>query len=285
MTGNPVLFDILAVLAAGFTLAGVLYWTVDRRVGSHYAAITGGLVFLLAFYLAYDRLPSFPPRGSTNKVFYLSLAGLIAGLVVERLPHRDRVVKAAAVLVPLAVAVWIAWPRLARGIDAQLLTLLAIGWMAGTLLLWRLWDMRASPEVPWIVLLVFALGLAPLTQLGASVGTMMLALAFAAGLGGIALWNFPTPRIAFTAPPLLGGALGLIGATDTLLLISQKINLVGLGVLLLVVFANRFLTIAKVQARLPGPASTQVVLTAVVAIPAAIAVATAFVFSPPATPY
>lgn len=285
MTGNPVLLDVVSVLAAGFVLAGALYWAVDRRIGSHYAAIAGGLIFLFAFYLAYDRLPTFPPRGSTNKVFYLALAGLIAGIVIDRMPRPDRIVRVIAVAVPLAVAVWIGWPRLARGVDAQLLALVAVGWAAGSLLLWRLWDARETPGLAWIVLLVFALGLAPLAQLGASVGVMMLALAFAAGIGGIALWNVPAPRIAFTAAPLFGGALGLAGAVDTLVLITQKVSLVGVGILLLVLFAHRLAAIGRLQPWLSRPLAGQVLWTAAAAIPAIIAVAAAILLAPPPDPY
>ena len=72
---------MLATAICGLALFGVtalMRWLrVDRR--SYDPLIPLG--FFLSYWLTYNRLPSFPPVGAVNKVFYIAAVGFVLGLV------------------------------------------------------------------------------------------------------------------------------------------------------------------------------------------------------------
>ena len=45
------------------------------------ASLVAPIVFIVAYYLTYDKNPTFPPVGATNKIFYIVLAATLAGLL------------------------------------------------------------------------------------------------------------------------------------------------------------------------------------------------------------
>ena len=69
-----------AVSLAAFILAGFCQLV---RVGRVWRALLVPGVFLAAYFMAYGKVPSFPPVGAVNKIFYIALLGAVLGLIVD----------------------------------------------------------------------------------------------------------------------------------------------------------------------------------------------------------
>lgn len=274
ISGNPIVQSALIAFAVGAVLTGVLGLTLGRRI----AWLPGtaiGLGVLLAFYLAYDRIPGFPPRGSTNKMFYLALAGLLVGLVVDVAPRRRWVPWAIIAIGAVAIPWWIGLPRLrdpSFGLFAALVAI-PLGTLVVTGQAWRVAtaaDARAGLHAA-ILIGSLAAGFAPLALFGASAATFEMSLAVATTAAGFAVWNWPKARYAVAASGLLPAAAGLAGAASTTVLITQKLPWPGLVVLVGVPFAP------AIARRLPGAASTAVAPLVVAAVAVAIAALAVYV--------
>jgi hypothetical protein len=182
-------------------------------------------------------VPSLPPVGSVNKIFWIAVGATLLGLAVDFAPASRALRRALDVAIPLAVASWIAAPRLAR-LETELLAYLPALWLGGALVLWRLDTLGAGQAadggsaVATALLATLALGFGPVALAGASSTSLMLCLALFAGWGAAAVWELAAPREPLAASALFGGAGGLLAVVDTVVLITRHVDVLALLLLL-----------------------------------------------------
>ena len=244
---NPFAPTLLACLAVGLALS------LLARLGTSplAASLVAPVVFLVAYVATYQDVPDFPPVGSTNKIFFVAVAGMAAGMVVDLVTLSSRLAGRSVLLLrrfcetaaPPAVAIWIGLPRFAELNTDFLLALagLAIG---GIAVLWRLDAVAAADRpdggemVATAMLAALSLGFAPIALFGASSTSFGLCLGVAAGLAASALVALAWPR-GFGSSAILGAGSGLLAVVDTVTLITQKIDWLAVLVLLSVLFAGQ----------------------------------------------
>jgi hypothetical protein len=246
---------------------------------------------LLFFY--WDTLgpPAMPPVAASQKLIYLAFAGIVIGLLTERI-LRDRRAGALAAVALVAAFLWLGWRRIGTGaLDLQLTAAIVVGALTtvGTALAMSLPTSSASEvEEPFLVpaaVLAMALCGAITSVLGASIVTGQLLGAIAALVGGWCL-------VQYLATLRGGTAIGwskdvtflLIYATATLLiqvaLLAPKANPTALllSPLPLIVTA---LVPGPLQRFIPGARPARpLVAGMLIATPAMLAILAALVWAP-----
>lgn len=210
---------ILTVLAVGLgatALAGLFRILPGAQ---RFSSPMIAAAFLAAYYLAYGKVPSIPPVGAVNKVFYIALAGAIIGLAAEPLP---RLRLALITVQPVLTAAYIGQARLAAA--PWEVALAALGGLVAMLLLAGGAQPRRGERAfrCATALAVFCLGFAPIALLGASSSGMQLVLIFAAILAGVLVWSIRDDGFVLSPAALLGGAGGLLALVMTVSLITRK---------------------------------------------------------------
>ena len=227
MLENPIILAALICFLLGLVLSGL------ARVvpGSTIASAVLPIIFLVSYVLTYQQVPTFPPVGSTNKIFYIALVAALVGLALDLLPRTANYRKLLAVIIPLLIVGWIGFPRFAK-IDVELIATALGLWLGGSALLWRLDTVATTPAelnggtiVGTAILIALLLGFAPVAFLGGSSTSLMLCLAAAAGLAAVALCELVVPRGAFSASAVFGVGCGLLAMIDTVTLITRKLTL------------------------------------------------------------
>ena len=253
------------------------------------ASLVSPVVFLVGYVSIYQRVPAFPPIGSTSKVFYVTAIGAAIGLGLDLallLKPRAAVPlrRLCEIATPAAIAAWIGLPRFADPALSFLLTLagLAIG---GAVTLRRL-DAIASArgedggEMPATTMLAtLALGFAPIALFGASSTSFGLCLGLAVGLAVAALVALVVPR-GFAATAILSAGAGFLAVIDTVTLITQRVDILALLVLLLVLIAGQFGARVFLPPRRPGRRLRALIVTAMSASPVLAIVAILFLRHP-----
>lgn len=216
-----------------FGLTALMRWgRVDRR---WYDPLIP-LGFFLSYWLTYNRLPSFPPVGAVNKVFYIGAVGSVLGLAAEWAGSRALGLLLLAAM-PLASAAYIGDKIvLAQPFD------LVVAALAGAAVLYALYREAQFPDEgsnlrPAVMLAVASAGFAPIAFLGASSSSLQLSLGVAFGIAGVVFWHLLRPNYRFGWGSLIGGAGGMIAVAQTVALITRKIDLLALAVLSLVFLA------------------------------------------------
>jgi hypothetical protein len=240
MVENPI------VLAASicFLLGLVLSALVRVVRPSAIASTVLPTIFLTSYVLTYQQVPTFPPLGSTNKIFYIALAAALIGLVLDMLPRTADYRRLLAVIMPPLIVGWIGVPRFAKP-DVELIATILGLWLGGIVLLWRLDTVARSPAernggsiVAIAMLMALLLAFAPVALLGGSSTSLMLCLAAVAGFAAVALWELFVPKGAFGASAVFGVGCGLLAMIDTVTLITREVDLVALALLLLIPYAG-----------------------------------------------
>ena len=210
------------------------------------ASLAAPIVFIVAYYLTYDKIPTFPPVGATNKIFYIVLAAALAGLLYDLLAPSGfagsdgRLMTVLMATASLLVATWIGLPRFSDTDASLVLTIVALV-LGGTLVLWRLATVDGAGVMPvnGAVLLAVLPGVfAPIALFGGSSTSVGLCLGFTAGLSTMALVNLFSPR-ALGLTAVLGAGCGLLAVIDTITLITRHMDFLALAVFLAVLFTGQ----------------------------------------------
>jgi len=240
MLENPIILAALTCFLLGLLLSGAVRVFRSSAIASTVLPI----IFLASYVTTYQQVPTFPPVGSTNKVFYIALAAALIGLVLDLLPRAANYRKLLAVIMPLLIVGWIGFPRFAKPDIALMATALGL-WLGGVALLWRLntvatttVEQNGGSIVGTAMLMALLLAFAPVALLGGSSTSLMLCLAAVAGLAAAALWELAVPRNAFSASAVFGVGCGLLAMIDTVTLITRQVDLVALALLLLIPYAG-----------------------------------------------
>ncbi|MGX7873991.1 hypothetical protein ACVDG5_015635 [Mesorhizobium sp. ORM6] len=246
---------------------------------------------LLFFY--WDTLgpPVVPPVAASQKLIYLAFAGIVLGLLPERLLSAAVASKLVAVTL-VAALLWLGWRRIAGGsLDLQMIAAL----IAGLLMIVgaaMLLSMRASPpptaEEPFLApaaVLALCLAGAIISVLGASIVTGQLLGSLAALAGGWCLVQYiAVLRGGSAAAWSKGTELIFILAAATVLiqvaLLAPKANPVAL------MLSPLSLTVAvlvsgPLRGLVPGARPLRpLVAGLLIAIPAILAILTAILWAP-----
>ena len=197
-------------------------------------------------------MPSFPPVGAVNKVFYLALAGTILGVLTD-LAGKPRLARALVLLQPVVAALYIGEVRLKDG-PLEVVIAAACGLVA-IVLLSR--DMDGAPAETAggraMLLAIACLGFAPIALLGASSSSFQLSLIFAFATFASLVWNIFNSGFSFGTTSFLGGVGGMISVVYAVTLITRKTDLLALAVLGLIFFvpllSTHVLSALKVQSK------------------------------------
>ena len=201
-------------------------------------------LFLIGYYATYQKVPPFPPIGSTNKIFYIALLATLGGFVFDRIAVGPLPRAAASLVVSLLAAAWIAYARLDSP-DAELIVTGGAVILVGALVLWRVGMIAASPEpegagaAALALLAALAAVFAPVALFGGSSTSVGLCLGFAIGLGICSLSLMLVPR-SLGSMAVLGGSGGLLAVIDTVVLITGETDLIALALVALSPFLGPF---------------------------------------------
>jgi hypothetical protein len=240
MLDNPIVRAALVCFTLGLALSGLVRLIPAAPV----ASLAAPAVFLASYVMTYQQVPTFPPIGAVNKIFYIALVATLVGFVLEllRTTKLDRVL---AVILPGLIIGWIGFPRFANW-DLEAVTTACALWLGGSVMLWRLDVVAKSTAernggslVSLAILMALMLAFAPVALLGGSSTSLMLCFVGVAGLGAVAIWEFVVPQEAFGASAVLGVGSGFLAAVSTVTLITRGIDLLALALLLLIPYAGQ----------------------------------------------
>lgn len=213
-----------------FGLTALMRW---RRVDRGWYDLLIPLGFFVSYWLTYNRVPSFPPVGAVNKVFYLAAVGSVLGWAAEWSGTRALGLLLLAAM-PVASAAYIGDKIvLAQPFD------LVVAALAGAAVLYGLYREAQFPDEgsnlrPAVMLAAASVGFAPIAFMGASSSSLQLSLGVAFCIAGVVFWHLLRPNYRFGWGSLIGGAGGMIAVAQTVALITRKIDLLALAVLSLV---------------------------------------------------
>ncbi|TPI25798.1 hypothetical protein FJW08_27880 [Mesorhizobium sp. B3-2-1] len=246
---------------------------------------------LLFFY--WDTLgpPVMPPVAASQKLIYLAFAGIVIGLLPERIMP-GRTASVLAVIALAAAFLWLGWRRLAGGsLDLQMIAALAVVLLAligAAMLIAKPSSPSPSAEEPFLApaaVLSLALSGAIVSVLGASIVTGQLLGSLAALIGGWCLVQYlATSRGGAASAWSKGVEFLLLYAAVTVLiqvaLLAPKANPLALVLSSLPPLAA-VLVRGRLQGVLPGAGSLRPLIAGLlIALPAMLAIVTAIVWAP-----
>ena len=212
---HPLFQSVVLPLSTAAVLAGALRMAGRRegfgpRIAPH--AALAGLTLSAALVLGID---VGAPLSATAKLAWVFAACLLAGVVASALRLRATHAAGAAAALLAMLGLWLAWPQIGTG-RGPAIAALAGFWLAAIALLGasglgaRTADAGHGAS-PLAALVIGSLGLAGVAFQSGSLVLFQLALALAAALGGVGLWNWPVARdrldAAATIVPMLAATL------------------------------------------------------------------------------
>ncbi len=230
---NPFVPIVLACVLAAVALSLLAFLIKSDFV----ASAAPPAIFLIGYYATYQKVPPFPPIGSTNKIFYIALLATLGGFVLDRIAVGPLPRAAASLVVSLLAAAWIAYARLDSP-DAELIVTGGAVILVGALILWRVGMIAAAAEpegggaVALALLAALAAVFAPVALFGGSSTSVGLCLGFAIGLGICSLSLMLAPR-SLGSMAVLGAGGGLLAVIDTVVLITGGADLIALALVAL----------------------------------------------------
>jgi len=285
--GNPMVTTAALPLLLGIALG--LFARLALPAASPVLSLIWAAL-LLFFY--WDTLgpPALPPVAASQKLIYLAFAGIIIGLLPERLTS-GRTASALAVVAVAAAFLWLGWRRIAAGsLDLQMIAAIAVALLTlvGAAILTAQQPSSPSVEEPFLApaaVMSLSLSGAIISVLGASIVTGQLLGSLAALIGGWCLVQYLTTLRGGAAAPAGGGAefLLLYAAATVLIqvaLLAPKANPAAL-VLSSLPPIVAVLVGGPLQFLLPGARPLRpLVVGILIALPAMLAILTAIVWAP-----
>ncbi len=277
---QPLVQSVFVPLVAAFAVAGA-----GRLSRGLARTILCGAAIALGFLAAYTAIfgpPAILPRSAGQKVAGLAVLAIVAGALVDAIRLGPATRRALLLVAAATGLLWLLSPLL-RAPDAINLLRAAGALVLGLLIVWRASEIAPDPQAAGPILVVAGVGLAGVALLGASVSLAQLAAALGAAAGGFMLWNWPVRRDSFEAAALLGG-YGILAALITQGMAYTRMNPAALAVLACVIFAERIAKRAFPRAS-PQSASFALAVAAAALVPAAAAIALAYIFAGTRSPY
>jgi hypothetical protein len=284
--GNPMVTTAALPLLLGIALG--LFARFTSPAAS--PALTLVWAALLLFFY-WDTLgpPALPPVAASQKLIYLAFAGIIIGLLPERLTGGRTATALAAVAVAVAF-LWLGWRRIAAGaLDLQMIAAIAVALLtlvgAATLAARQSSSSVEEPFLAPAAVMSLSLAGAIVSVLGASIVTGQLLGSLAALIGGWCLVQYlATQRGGSAAPAGRGTEFLLLYAAATVLiqvaLLAPKANPAAL-VLSSLPPLVALLVRGPLQFLLPGARSLRPLIAGIlIALPAMLAILTAIVWAP-----
>ena len=286
--GNPMVTTAALPLLLGIALALLARFALPAASP---VLTLAWAALLLFFYLDTLGPPVVPPVAASQKLIYLAFAGIVIGMLPERLLGS----RAAGVLVGIAILAalfWLGWRRIATGaFDLQMISAIAVGLLVlvGVALLISL-QAQPSPSVeePFLMpaaMLALSLSGAIVSVLGASIVTGQLLGSLAALTGGWCLVQYLTTlRGGEAAAWGKGVEFLLLYAAATVLiqvaLLAPKANPAALVLSSLPPLAA-VLVRGRLRGLVPGVRPLRPLIAGLlIAVPAMLAIVTAIVFAP-----
>ena len=289
---NPATQSTVVPFVVALIVTGLVRLIGGEQRGRQFVMVAVGIGFLVAFVLV-EGAPAIAATTAKQKVFFIVVVGLVAGLLLDaRASRRVLAERLAIVLFPLLVLLWMAQRLLSFGIELDVVLPLVVLWLGSMIVFWRLsvTGETGGALVPGVQLLVASVGLSVVALLGASASLAQLTAGLAASVGAVLLVAFLTlvfagNRFGFGAVGAFGGGGALLAICYVLVMFTEGVSFWALAVLALV-----FLTdLVPVKARFGGTvvrrAMQPVMLTVIAAIPAGLAVLIAFLTGDGASPY
>jgi hypothetical protein len=225
MLDNPIVRAALICFMLALALSGLVRLIPMPPVASWVPTA----VFLTSYVMTYQQVPTFPPVGSVNKIFYIALAAALVGFVLDLL-RTTKLDRALAVIVPGLIVGWIGLPRFANG-DLEAVATASALWLCGSVVIWRLNVIAKSTAernggslVAIAMLVALMVAFAPVALVGGSSTSLMLCFVAVAGLGAVAIWEILIPRDVFGATSVLGAGSGFLAVVSTVTLITRRLT-------------------------------------------------------------
>ena len=264
---------VLLPLLLSFVLTGVVRICLGRPNGPLLAAIGIAAAVGISYAVLFG-WPVFPPRSAAQKVAYLSVFGLILGLMLDLRGDGKAAAWLASIVWPAVIVGWLGWRQLNAPTTETIISL-GIVWIAGIFVCAMLFRDRGPRPNSAILLLVSAVGAALITLFGASGSVGQMYGILAAATGGFLLWNWPVPRFPFAGLGTIGGG-GILIALATQTVLFTNASKIAMGILLLVFISPLVLSRWQMAGR---PVVGPIVLGVTAAIPALVAAIIAFILT------
>ncbi len=226
------------VLASCVVMALALAGAARATRSPWVATLAAPVIFLVSYVVTYQKIPTFPPVGAANKVFYVALAITLAAAaldVVGRVPRW-----ALACAASLLAEGWVGSTKLADPDSVTLALFVALD-AGGGVALWGL-DRLATLAPPFGGAAPALAGLAAVSALsaptllfgGSSTG-VGLCLGLAAGAALLSVENVGAGRVLGSAA-MLGAGGGLLASLDTISLVTRRADPFALALIALAPF-------------------------------------------------
>ena len=212
MLDHPAIIAVAIPMAIAVVVAAIVRSLGHQGAAPHVLSL-GGLAGFLAAYIMLVGWPDGLPRTATQKLGYIALAGIVAGIVLDILRRPMRPARL-VFLLPVAAVLWIIVPRMlryvgddGRGVADWAPLLIAV--VLAAAVLWRLTKPEGELRDGRLAQLIAAsFGLGGVCILGSSASLGLLAFAVGAVGAGVAIWNLGRLRVAASAGLVL--ALGAV---------------------------------------------------------------------------
>ena len=243
VVADPLLVAAALPLATGVVVAALVRLIVDSRYGG--LATAGALLAFLLVFLLSEGVPPLIAVTAKQKLFWLAVAGGIAGAVAWT-GRRAAIERALLVLLPAIGLIWLGERQWAREPGTGFVLLSLCLWAGTAAVGLRLRVTRAAGHgfTGGVQLVVAAAALSVIALIGASASLATLTGALAAGLGGVLLINylaFLSNRIPAGLGPI--GRLGLLTPLGTiaaiLVLFVDGVSLIAVALVALIFLSGR----------------------------------------------
>ncbi len=202
--------------------------------GNRAASASVGIAFLVGYALLFN-WPDFPPNGAGPKLVFITLAGLLIGLLIDLMKTPTIFKYLAIILWPATIIGWLGWRQI-MNINFETGVTLGLLFVAAIFMFDRLANCGTRQSNASVVLLIACLGASFITLVGASGSLSQSYAILAAAAGGFLLCNWPTPRFAFGTAALMAGGGAFLALATSVVLFSE-VHLISFAILLLVFLA------------------------------------------------